>query len=112
MIYYAQSSDPGTGCESNERLAVLANLSNCDPEDYGFFIPDGFSPNNDGRNDTFKITNIGLIFPAFEIEIYNRYGQLLYKGNKNNPDWNGKSNQLNNTNAVVPNGVYFLCPEF
>lgn len=107
VTYYAGSIDPTTGCESNERLAVLANLNNCDPEDYGFFVPDGFSPNSDGRNDTFKITNIEFIFPAFDLEIYNRYGQLLYKGNKNSPAWNGKSNQSGSVNAIAPNGVYF-----
>jgi gliding motility-associated-like protein len=96
--YYAESYNSETGCINPERVAVTVDLTNCDPEDYGFFIPDGFSPNNDGRNDTFFIPNIEAIFPDFTLEILNRYGAPLFKGDRNNPSWDGDK---------APNGVYF-----
>ncbi|HZJ19317.1 MAG TPA: gliding motility-associated C-terminal domain-containing protein, partial [Pricia sp.] len=96
--YYAESFNPDTGCMNPERMAVTVNLTNCDPEDYGFFIPDGFSPNSDGRNDTFFIPNIEIIFPDFTLEILNRYGSTLFEGNRSNPAWNGEK---------AANGVYF-----
>ncbi|WP_422081656.1 gliding motility-associated C-terminal domain-containing protein [Ulvibacterium sp.] len=101
--YYAESFDPDTGCINPERIPVTVELSNCNPEDYGFFIPDGFSPNNDGRNDTFFIPNIEVIFPDFTLEILNRYGSTLFKGDRNNPAWDGDK---------APNGVYFYVIEF
>lgn len=100
--YYAESNDTNYSCINPERVAVTVNLTNCDPEDYGFFIPDGFSPNNDGRNDTFFIPNIEIIFPDFTLEILNRYGASVFKGNMNNPSWDGTHG-----NGIAPNGVYF-----
>lgn len=103
MTYYAESFDPDTGCINPDRIAVTVELSNCDPEDYGFFIPDGFSPNNDGRNDTFFIPDIEVIFPDFTLEILNRYGSTLFKGDRNNPAWDGDK---------APNGVYFYVIDY
>ncbi len=101
-MYYAESFDPITGCILPARVAVTVDLTNCDPEEYDFFIPDGFSPNGDGRNDTFFIPNIEAIFPDFTLEILNRYGISLFKGDINNPSWDGSS-----SNGTSPNGVYF-----
>ncbi|APQ17925.1 gliding motility-associated C-terminal domain-containing protein [Maribacter hydrothermalis] len=101
-IYYAENYDPTTGCSSATRVPVTIDLSNCDPENYDFFIPDGFSPNADGRNDTFFIPNIETIFPNYTLEIINRYGTTLFKGDRGKPAWNGKHGS-----ATAPNGVYF-----
>ncbi|MDV7140262.1 gliding motility-associated C-terminal domain-containing protein [Maribacter sp. TH_r10] len=105
--YYAESYNPDTGCMNPERMAITIDLTNCEPEDYGFFIPDGFSPNGDGRNDTFFVPNIEVIFPEFTLEILNRYGTSLFKGDRNKPAWNGK-----NGNNTAPNGVYFYIIDY
>ncbi|TDT47002.1 gliding motility-associated-like protein [Maribacter spongiicola] len=101
-VYYAENYNSLTGCTSATRIPVTVDFSNCDPENYDFFIPDGFSPNADGRNDTFFIPNIEIIFPNFTLEILNRYGTSLFKGDKTNPAWDGR-----NGSATAPNGVYF-----
>lgn len=101
--YYAESFNPDTGCKNPERMAVTVDLANCEPEDYGFFIPDGFSPNSDGRNDTFFIPNIDIIFPDFSLEILNRYGSTLFKGDRSNPAWDGEK---------AANGVYFYIVKY
>lgn len=107
IIYYAESFNSDTGCNSTERVPVTIGLSNCIPQDYNFFIPDGFSPNGDGRNDTFYIPNIEIIFPDFTLEILNRYGTRLFKGDKNRPSWDGR-----NGSGIAPNGVYFYIIEY
>ncbi len=106
--YYAQSYDVISGCINPNRVPVAVDLNNCIPEEHGFFIPDGFSPNNDGRNDTFFIPNIEIIFPDFTLEIFNRYGNSIFKGNINNPAWDGSETG----NQASPNGVYFYIISF
>ncbi|MCO6163595.1 gliding motility-associated C-terminal domain-containing protein [Flavobacterium sp. NRK F7] len=101
--YYASLTD-AQGCEGSSRLEVTVDLANC-PD---LFIPDGFSPNNDGLNETFYIKNIDIIYPNFELEIFNRYGNLVYKGNINTPDFDGKSTQSTILgNDILPTGVYY-----
>lgn len=105
--YYAESFDPTTGCKNLERISVTVDLTDCDPEDYGFFIPDGFSPNSDGRNDTFFIPDIEVIFPDYTLEILNRYGTRLFKGDRNAPAWDGS-----NGSGKATNGVYFYIIDY
>ncbi|WP_396632119.1 gliding motility-associated C-terminal domain-containing protein [Maribacter sp. R86514] len=100
--YYAENYNSVTGCSSATRIPITIDFSDCNPENYDFFIPDGFSPNADGRNDTFFIPNIETIFPNFTLEILNRYGTSLFKGDKTNPAWDGR-----NGSSTAPNGVYF-----
>jgi gliding motility-associated-like protein len=58
------------------------------------------SPNNDNRNDSFA--NKGLrVFLNFTIEIYNRWGALIWQGDNNTSDWDGyaKGMLFDNKNA-------------
>ncbi len=56
------------------------------------FIPTGFTPNNDGLNDRWEITTFED-YPEGIAEIYNRYGQLIYRGHgKNYNPWDGTFN--------------------
>jgi gliding motility-associated-like protein len=77
-------------------------------------IPDGFSPNSDTINDTFEIVDLPLLFPNFKLQIYNRYGNILYVGNINTPNWDGTTTAGGITTGgnVVPTGVYFFILEF
>ena len=43
----------------------------------------------------------------FILEIYNRYGNILYKGDINTPNWNGYSNKGSFGSSKLPTGVYF-----
>ena len=102
QIYYVSFSDL-TFCES-VRFPITVNLTGCD----NLIIPNAFSPNGDGQNDTYTIEFIDVIYPNYHIEIFNRYGNVVYKGNINTPDFDGKSNQNSFlTNDVLPVGVYF-----
>ncbi|NQY67725.1 MAG: gliding motility-associated C-terminal domain-containing protein, partial [Flavobacteriales bacterium] len=54
-------------------------------------IPNAFSPNNDGINDTWIINNIEA-YPENKLKIYNRWGQVVYKQVGYSPEnaFNGK----------------------
>ncbi|WP_445452722.1 T9SS type B sorting domain-containing protein [Flavobacterium sp. 25HG05S-40] len=106
-IYYGAVVS-ANGCES-ERLPVTIDLTICD-----IVIPDGFSPNNDFINDTFEIPNLAIQYPNFKMEIYNRYGNLIYKGDRNIPNWDGTTtvSGLNLGDKLLPTGVYFYILEF
>ncbi|MEC3905816.1 gliding motility-associated C-terminal domain-containing protein [Tamlana sp. 2201CG12-4] len=107
--YYAVLIDETTGCESSVRLEVTPNVTACGK----LSMPDGFSPNGDGVNDTFEIDNLSLIYPNFEIEIYNRYGNMVYRGNANSPSFDGTSNKSSGiAKGDLPVGVYFYIFNF
>ncbi len=107
--YYAAIIDETTGCESSVRLAVTPDLTSCGL----LVIPDGFSPNGDGVNDTFYVDNLNILYPNFEMEIYNRYGNIVYKGNASSPQFDGKSNQSRSVGSGdLPVGVYFYIFNF
>jgi gliding motility-associated-like protein len=109
--YYGFSFSNGTSCVSNA-LEVTISLSNCD-ETADFFVPDGFSPNGDGVNDSFRIPKIDFIYPDYSLEIYNRYGNLMFKGNKSNPEWDGRNSNFSvGIDGIAPNGVYFYVINF
>ncbi|MFD2247540.1 PKD domain-containing protein [Pontibacter ruber] len=58
------------------------------------FIPNIFTPNNDGRNDNFQIIYNGR--GLFELRIYNRWGKEVYQANHKDSKWSGAAD-----------GVYF-----
>ncbi|MEO6721596.1 MAG: PKD domain-containing protein [Ferruginibacter sp.] len=45
----------------------------------GFYVPSGFSPNGDGKNDNFRPIAIGM--KSIDLfRVYNRWGQMLFNG--------------------------------
>jgi gliding motility-associated-like protein len=52
-----------------------------------FGIPKAFSPNGDEVNDIFQVIGVGL--HEFELLIFNRWGQVIYKTNSQNEGWDG-----------------------
>ena len=102
--YYAALIDATTGCESSIRLVVTPDLTGCELA----ILPDGFSPNGDGTNETYDYDNLDLLYPNFEIEIYNRYGSIVYKGKAQTPRFDGKANQGSFIGSGdLPVGMYY-----
>lgn len=64
-------------------------------------VPNIFTPNGDGINDTWNITNLSA-YPGCTVQIFNRYGQLLYSGAGYSQPWNGAIN-----GKPVPAGTYY-----
>ncbi len=73
------------------------------------FVPEVFTPNNDGVNDVLKIK--GLVnYPNASITVFNQWGQIVFKSNgpyQNN--WGGVNSEGSNyaANVVLPEGIYF-----
>lgn len=64
------------------------------------FIPNAFSPNNDGLNDIFKPSgNVTLK----SMQIYNRWGELVYESSEGEFGWDG-----NYQKKLVHEGYYFF----
>lgn len=52
------------------------------------YIPNIFSPNNDGENDLFKV--YGATWKHYKMEIYNRWGGRIWVSEDPNVEWDGR----------------------
>lgn len=68
---FARLTNIQTGCHNVSSFFVT--VEGCE-----VIIPEGFSPNGDGVNDTFSIPNIEQ-YPNFELIIFNRLGSKIYE---------------------------------
>ena len=85
------------GCIDSARVVVNVNDPNV-----SIFLPTAFSPNGDGKNDTFKIVS-NQSFKFFSMNIYNRWGELVYSNNDLYNGWDGKFKGTDQ-----PTGVYIV----
>ena len=83
--------------------SFLLYTKNCPPTVYNYV-----SANDDGYNDTFFIKGLRDIFIHFELQIYNRWGKLIWQGNNTTPDWDGFAKEgLLLDDSSSPKGTYF-----
>ncbi len=68
-----------------------------------YFLPNAFSPNGDGVNDTFhgKGNTNGML--NFELQIFDRWGEVLFSSTDPYFEWNGNHAQ---NQALISKGVY------
>jgi gliding motility-associated-like protein len=82
------------GCIAMDEVTVFVS------GDAVVWVPNAFSPNQDGYNDLFTIIVRGEI-SFYELNIFNRWGELVYTGNVGAPGWDGFYN-----NKEQPMGTY------
>jgi gliding motility-associated-like protein len=80
------------GVTQSYRIKVL-------PRNKDIFVPNVFSPNNDGRNDQLYV--YGNYISSFELHIYNQWGQRMVVITDKNHGWDGKFK-----GSPQPVGVY------
>jgi gliding motility-associated-like protein len=81
------------GCSNSDTVTVYIY-----PE---IVIPNGFSPNGDGKNDVWQIDFIDQ-FPDCEVEVYNRWGEQLFYSKGYGVPFNGQYKGKN-----LPVGTYY-----
>ncbi|MFN4146029.1 MAG: gliding motility-associated C-terminal domain-containing protein [Runella sp.] len=90
-----QNEDP-----TDDSEATPIALNSILDTDKTIFIPEGFSPNSDGINDFFVIKKPSSVI--LSLEIYNRWGGLVFQRQDYKNDWNG-----GNGYDQLPTGTYF-----
>lgn len=93
------------GCEATD--TIMVKVYKLKP---GFYVPNAFTPNNDGLNDQLKPIAIGLKSMKY-FNVYNRAGQLIFTTQKLNKGWDGTfkgSPQDSNTFVWTAEGVDYL----
>ncbi len=92
--YTVQAKD-SYGCVGQDTVTVFVI------QDNSVIIYNTFTPNGDGNNDTWYIGNI-LSFPNCKLDIYNRYGKLVYTKVGYMNDWDGT-----NQGEKLPDATYY-----
>ena len=69
-------------------------------------IPNGFSPNGDGLNDTWVIKNLALLYPRCRVTVYNRWGSPVFESYGYTSAWDGTFN-----GKRLPDGTYYCILE-
>jgi len=69
-------------------------------EDVNVFIPNTFSPNDDNVNDVFNIKGLGLKSEGYYMEVFDRWGTLLYATKDINKGWDGTVKGLKASEGV------------
>jgi gliding motility-associated-like protein len=83
----------GEGCGfATDTMHVFVNKD--------LFVPNAFSPNQDGINDTWNIPELDD-YSAFDVTVYDRYGQIVFQTKNVNRPWNGTYK-----GEYLPIGVY------
>jgi len=94
-IVYTVTASNDAGCIDIDSVFIKVN-----PVD-GIYVPSGFTPNHDGKNDLIRPT-LGLNYTLQEFSIYNRWGQKVYSTTEKDKGWDGIYNgQLQNSGAYV-----------
>jgi len=90
--YYVTGTN-ASGCSATDSVTVTVIPA--------IEFPDGITPNGDGKNDTWVIDYIQE-YPDAVVEIYNRWGELLFHSDDYQNDWDGTYNGEN-----LPIGTYY-----
>ena len=69
--------------------------------EFAFFIPNAFTPNDDGSNDYFNGDGVGIA--DYDLWIYDRWGNMIFHSEDLNNHWNGKAK---NGSEIAQQDVY------
>ncbi len=88
------------GCTFSENIYI--DTYDCNAK---LYIPNIFSPNNDGFNDSFG--PLGEDFEVITFRVFDRWGSLIFEANDNDSFWDGRMN-----GEVLDAGVYMYTLEY
>ncbi len=83
-IHLSVGTESGCSDETSQTIRI--------PTPYYFYVPNAFSPNGDGINETFKPYGYGFNAEKYEFMIFERTGRLIFRTTNYEQGWNGKDN--------------------
>ncbi len=101
-----------SGVEDKIYTLLATSRGGCSASDQVFVkvlkfptIPNTFTPNNDGINDTWIIQYLET-YPDNRVQVFNRYGQLVFESRGYAKPWDGTMN-----GKPLPFGTYYYIIE-
>ena len=86
------------------KVSICSESKLINVDDVNCMIPKGVSPNNDGLNDTWDLSNLNVE----KAQIFNRYGMEMYAKQNYVNEWDGKTNQ----GHELPSATYYYVVTF
>lgn len=82
-LFLVNATD-NNGCKNTDTITVYVNSNNKG----GYFLPNAFTPNNDGLNDCFGLKPWGTV-TKLDFSIYNRFGERIFYTTDSAICWDG-----------------------
>lgn len=98
---YSLTVTDSMSCSSTDSIEIVA-ICPC-----SIYVPSAFTPTNDELNEKFKA--IGKNVSIFNIEIYNRWGELIYSSSDIKQGWTGDIKGTPAPQGVYAYKVYYEC---
>lgn len=92
------------GCSDTAQSMVTVGIAT------DFFMPNVFTPNGDGNNDTFLPEGIEGVLNQYSLAIYDRWGSQVFQSEEQTLGWDG--NRSRSTNKIAQDGVYIYVIRF
>jgi gliding motility-associated-like protein len=71
--------------------------------DVSVYIPNAFTPDGNGRNDVFQPKGVGINEDKYRMEIFDRWGELIFTSNNFKTGWDGT---VKGSSVIAQDGVY------
>jgi gliding motility-associated-like protein len=99
--YYTVTAIDSSNNESAKNPIYFINIC-------GYYrLPNVFTPNNDRINDIYTSFNLNHYVKKVDMTIYNRYGNVVYKTNDPDINWDGRN--MDNKKLVSTGVYYYIC---
>jgi len=100
-IIFVRVENIDSNCYSITNFELF--VENCIP-----VVPNGFSPNGDAKNDIFSIDRLENVFYDYTMTIYNRWGNVVFEGNRSTGFWDGSVDGVISTEPTGTTYFYVL----
>ena len=86
------------GCTDTLIQQIIIN------DDFAVWVPNAFTPDGDGTNDQFFVGGTDIDTEDFELLVFDRWGEVIFKSTNPTDSWNG--GYLNAGGLAVQDGIY------